>query len=155
MDNIWDNAFRFNAPYCNKKIYSKDFIDYEIYTKFGDKSLKTYDWNDIIYEFNSDGFRSDEFDNNEKGLKILYVGCSFTQGVGLPHKHIWSSFLNKMISNKYNIALQQYNIGFGGASLDTICRLLYFLIKVRKFKPDLVLGLMPHYNRVELFFEGF
>lgn len=71
------------------------------------------------YHFNSAGFRSDEF-NKTPGT--LYLGCSFTMGIGLPYTDTWP----------YKISLATgtacWNLGQGGGSMDTCFRLAEYWI---------------------------
>jgi len=69
----------------------------------------------ITYTYNSRGFRDREFDHTPSGIAL---GCSFTQGIGIPAKHTWPSQLSNML--KTNI----WNLGVGGGSSDTAYNLL-------------------------------
>ena len=73
----------------------------------------------LTYKFNSEGFRDDEFDQQPAGLAI---GCSHTQGVGIKNEHTWPSQLQSMMGQKI------WNLGVGGAALDTCYRLLEYWI---------------------------
>lgn len=104
--------------------------------------LEEYGWvdADISYNYNYQGFRSEEFDSRPCGLA---VGCSFTEGTGLPLEATWPSVL----SEKLNIKV--WNLGQGGAALDTMFRLLDHYVDV--FDPKFVAVCMPPQNRYEYF----
>jgi hypothetical protein len=116
------------------------------------KNIKTYGENDFVYKFNSLGFRSSEFDNNDP-IKILYLGCSVTEGTGLPIEHIWASFLNNQISEEIGKPIKLYNVSRGGNSIDTIVRHAYLTIK-NNFKPDFVFFMMPSITRKEVIIDS-
>jgi len=93
----------------------------------------------IIYKFNSHGFRCDEF-SNDPG--IITLGCSFTGGVALPEHKIWPS----LVANQLNLKL--WNLGVGGASMDSCFRLLSHYIE--KLNVRMVLFLTPSPDRFEM-----
>jgi hypothetical protein len=109
--------------------------------------ISTYSESDFNYSFNSFGFRSCEFDNDAK-TKILYVGCSFTEGIGLPVEDTWCYQLNQLIAP----GIKMFNIGKAGASIDLCIRLAYTTIEHKGFKPDFVFFLMPPLNRNEFIY---
>ena len=122
------------------------------WANIGKSKHVTYTDHEFGYSFNSLGFRSDEFENDET-FKILYCGCSFTEGVGLPKEHTWPWLLNQQIQERFGIKMRYYNMGVGGFSSDAIQRHLTLLLECEKFKPDLVIILFPSYTRRELFFS--
>jgi hypothetical protein len=115
-------------------------------------NIKTYTKEDFDYRFNSLGFRSSEFNNNAP-VKILYVGCSVTEGTGLPEEHIWASFLNSQISKEIGKPVNLYNGSRGGHAIDAIIRYSYLIIK-NNFKPDFVFFMLPGVTRKEIILES-
>jgi hypothetical protein len=104
--------------------------------------LKKYGWDRpgaITYQFNSHGFRCNEFDNSPG---IVTIGCSFTAGVGLSLTDIWPT----MVGNELGLSI--WNLGIGGASMDTCFRLLYHYID--QLNAQYVLLLTPPDQRFEL-----
>ena len=89
------------------------------------QQLTELDWIEpdiITYKYNNYGFRTPNFDDRPSGLAL---GCSFTEGVGLPIDQAWPSVLSKFCN------LQFWNLGIGGGSLDTVFRVLdYYLLKL-------------------------
>ena len=82
------------------------------------------------YTYNELGFRGDSI--HKKGFKVMSIGCSYTEGVGVNDNETWPAQFCNHIENGVNL-----NFGIGGRSNDFICRCLmsyYDLIK-----PDLVL----------------
>ncbi len=97
----------------------------------------------LTYKFNSEGFRDDEFDQQPAGLAI---GCSHTQGVGIKNEHTWPSQLQSMMGQKI------WNLGVGGAALDTCYRLLEYWIKHLNVK--FVICVVPGISRYEICTEN-
>ena len=101
---------------------------------------------DIEYNYNSHGFRTDEFDCRPAGLAF---GCSYTEGVGLRYNETWPALL----ANKLSMHL--WNLGVGGASSGTIYRLLSYYLNDKKL--DLTIKFVainiPPKSRFE-YFDG-
>ena len=96
----------------------------------------------ITYAYNSRGFRDREFDNKPSGIAL---GCSFTEGVGIPAENIWPTQLSNLL--KINI----WNLGVGGGSLDTAYNLLEHYLD--ELNVQFVAVCVPPMNRFE-FFRG-
>lgn len=99
---------------------------------------KGWDQIPIEYSYNSHGFRCNEFDTRPCALAL---GCSFTEGTGLPLDMTWPSYLSDMIG------LHIWNLGTGGAAVDTVFRILDYYLD--KLKPKLVFVLIPPKSRLE------
>lgn len=69
----------------------------------------------IEYQFNSGGFRTEEFDQSRR---IMILGSSPTVGVGLHRSQTWPELLSK----KINIPV--WNLATGTGCLDTMYRVL-------------------------------
>ena len=98
-------------------------------------------WHDpkaITYNYNSHGFRDEEFDERPCGLAM---GCSFTHGTGIQQMHTWPHQLSRMVD------LHFWNLGIGGASLDTVFRMFRFYSDVLNSK--VVAILLPARQRME------
>jgi len=62
-------------------------------------------------EFNSDGFRSEDFVSD---AGMLFSGCSFSFGIGIPIDYLWT----KTVSDHFN--QPHYNLSVPGASVTSI-----------------------------------
>ena len=93
---------------------------------------------EIEYSFNSHGFRSEEFSTSPS---ILYLGCSFTVGIGLRVEHSWPY----LVSTAMN--LKCFNLGLGASSNDTAFRMAEYWIK--QLEPKIVILLSPFFLRYE------
>lgn len=107
------------------------------------KKLKNLGWLDgevLTYRYNSQGFRDDEFDQQPAGIAL---GCSHTKGVGIHAEHAWPRQLQNMLGQKI------WNLGVGGAALDTCYRLLEYWIE--HLNVEFVVCAVPGISRYELF----
>lgn len=100
---------------------------------------------ECTYTYNSLGFRGDE--PTKEGFKIMSIGCSHTEGVGLNDNKTWSHQLCKLIPNAVDL-----NFGFGGRSNDYVvrCLLTYYDL----VQPDLVLIMYPNQDRREYYTDA-
>lgn len=104
--------------------------------------LGTDDTGLCTYTYNELGFRSDSIYN--KGFKIMSIGCSNTEGVGVNDNQTWPHQFSRLISNGIDL-----NFGASGRSNDYISRCLlsyYDLIK-----PDLILIMYTSPQRREVY----
>lgn len=157
--NLWDNfdlgpwvdSRRGGIPWYppdTKEIYLRNSIDKN------KKYETTYDETDIVYEFNSLGFRvglgPQEFEDVQDNPVFLVGGCSVTEGVGLPERHIWHSFLTGRLVKSIKKPIAKFNLGKGGISIDSIIRYVYVAIEHYNLHPDMVYLLLPPIHRKEL-----
>jgi hypothetical protein len=94
------------------------------------------------YTYNEVGFRCDSF--TKAGFKIMSIGCSLTEGVGVNDNETWPYQFANYIPNAVNL-----NLGTGGRSNDFItrCLLTYYDL----IKPDLVLIMYTNPQRREVY----
>lgn len=155
--NLWNSFDRMPIHEKNLRNTTQQWSDMdnqETLKKLQQQSTTTYTKDDFFYKFNSLGFRSSEFDNTED-IKILYAGCSVTEGTGLPVNHIWGSFLNDQISKETNKPIKFFSVARGGISIDTIIRYAYVAIEHTDFNPDFVYFMFPSILRREIIFAGY
>ena len=109
--------------------------------KKNSEQLAKFNWigKSFTYEFNSLGFRCDEFNQDPS---IVFLGPSSTLGTGLPltmaYPHIVSEHLN----------LRCVNLGQRGGSADTAFRLLHGYID--KINPKIVVHMDQSGTRFEI-----
>ena len=100
---------------------------------------------EINYKHNSDGFRTHEL-SDFLGKKVnIAVGCSFTEGVGLPVENVWPSILEQ------KLGIPLLNLGLGGGSTDTAARILTNIAGLFQIKKVFVLW--PSIHRFEFYDE--
>lgn len=102
----------------------------------------------FTYKYNSNGFRSCEFDLTEIKPKILTLGCSHTVGVGIPQHENWPEHFARTYFPDYVV----WNAGLGGAGGDTVARLAVNMIPI--VNPDIVAILWPSLFRFETYENG-
>jgi hypothetical protein len=134
------NFDSFYKQYANQTLQWLQTDSEESYKK-NYNQLKNCNWidKDITYQFNSLGFRCNEFTNDPS---IMFLGCSFTCGIGLPLENIWPELVAKEF--RMNCA----NLGIGGGAADTAFRLC--LGYIDKIKPKAVVYLPPPGVRIEI-----
>lgn len=93
----------------------------------------------IEYRYNSQGFRCDEFDHRPS---FLALGCSFTEGIGLPLEDAWPTILGE------RVGLYPWNLGVGGSSIMWCARVLEPAID--ELSPKFVSVLIPPIMRVDV-----
>ena len=121
-------------PSDTKELFEKNLDkNYNLLKKYNCLNL------DISYKFNKDGFRANNFSQREN---VLFLGCSYTFGIGLPLKNTFP----QIVSDK--IGLECFNLGLPGSSNDTAFRLSYIWIK--RLNPKLVILTAPPDIRFEL-----
>jgi hypothetical protein len=108
--------------------------------------IKNYSKEEIIYEFNDFGYRSDDF-SLESELPILFMGCSFTEGCGLPINEVWSHHLHKTLMKESGIKMPFWSIAKGGTSIDYAARVFHSV--ATKLQPKYVFYLMSGASRRE------
>ena len=97
---------------------------------------------EVIYKINKNGYRTKHFEpfNNLKDT-ILFSGCSWTFGEGLPLEYTWSHLVAKNFEN-----VDYYNIGYMGMSINHIIKNVYSFIRSYG-KPKYLLICFPDIQR--------
>lgn len=88
------------------------------------------DLGSCYYTFNELGFRGDS--PKKKGTRVMSVGCSHTEGIGVHNHQTWSHILTRSMKDGVDL-----NLGINGRSNDYIARTI--LTWADYLKPDLVL----------------
>jgi hypothetical protein len=89
------------------------------------------------YLINSLGFRGKEFNKNNE---LLFSGCSFTFGLGLPEKEIWGTRIAD------NLGMEYSNLGLPGDSVVGIITNIYKYFE-EYGHPKILLCLFPDFYR--------
>lgn len=98
--------------------------------------------NKNTYTYNELGFRGNSF--LKDGFKIMSVGCSHTEGIGVNDNETWPYYLSTLIKNSVDL-----NFGHSGRSNDYIARTI--LTFVDKVNPNLVLIMYSYPSRREYY----
>ena len=93
----------------------------------------------ITYSFNSHGFRSDEFTEDDS---VLFLGCSLTLGTGISKEDSWTHLVSQSLN------LKNYNLGISGGSNDSSFRLANHYIP--QLKPKIVVLMITGQQRFDM-----
>lgn len=135
---------------ANKKFLWRDLDNEENYNKVKDRV--PYGPNDIEYKYNNYGFRCDDFGPWQNyPYRILFSGCSMTEGIGLPLDDCWAKILHKKICEEYNIEMPFWTIASSGTGIDQMVRYLYNFKDL--LRPQIIISYLPSKERRELWYE--
>lgn len=156
VDNSLKYVFRLNrsyhemngnmfyiSPYLHNKIKNKlgllgpnPDVWYQREGKAGTSRIEEKKEFTYVHQYNSFGLRGKEPDNSSKSYKILALGDSFTEGVGVPEDSTWVHVLANKVATYRSEKVTYLNGGLSGS--DPF--LSYYVMKkvTRKFTPDLV-----------------
>jgi len=133
------------------KHWSPDTFDGSTYIKFLESrkntttnTSNTDETGKCTYTHNELGFRGESI--TKEGLKVMSIGCSMTEGIGVNDNETWSSVFSNLV-NGVNL-----NFGMGGRSNDYICRVL--LTYYDLIKPDIVLIMYTRVERKEIYTDN-
>lgn len=111
---------------------------------------RNYAINGFSYKFNSYGYRSDEF-TEISDFPIMFMGCSYTEGVGLPISDLWvSHFVRALKAAHPDYRIPLWNFGLGGTGIDRAARTLVEFAPI--IKPKYVIYLLSTMHRREFVF---
>ena len=141
---------RTKPNYYSEPHYKVNYIDDDGYLNIdfvgGPKGM--VDGPDFTYKINSHGYRSQHFKNlNSSSTNILFGGCSWTFGEGLPEDYTWTKLVTDGIQNlNKNKKVESFNMGYMGFSIDLIIKNIMGFIK-NYGKPDYLFIVFPDFAR--------
>ena len=100
-------------------------------------------FDEVVYEYNSLGYRSDEFIKNHESKHILFAGCSETEGCGGNLDACWAYMLYQKIKDPNS---KFFNLGRAGWGWQLIISNIMEYIK-EYGKPDNIFILFPNIGR--------
>ena len=132
------------TAHANKTLYWISGDSEKLYNqhlKYKYNELVKHNWIDsnFTYEFNSHGFRCSEFTDSPTAM---FLGCSFTIGVGLPIDTIWPEIVST------NLKLKCANLGIAAGAPDTAFRLCHGYID--RVNPKIIFYMQPPSGRFEI-----
>ena len=98
--------------------------------------------NTNTYTYNELGFRGESI--YKDGFRVMSVGCSHTEGVGVSDTETWPHHFSKLIPKAVDL-----NAGFGGRSNDYIARCIITMVDT--FRPNLVNIMYTYPSRKEYY----
>jgi hypothetical protein len=103
----------------------------------------------ITYRTNAQGWRSREIVPTSPNKKIMFVGCSFTMGIGVPYEEVWTSVATQQIEESLGGPIEQHNFGYGAHGNDFFAMVVHQVLPI--LKPDLLVVLFTDLSRRTLF----
>lgn len=107
-------------------------------------ALLGWDKNKIDYDYNSQNFRSIEFE--EPHDAIACFGCSHTEGEGVRTEYRWSDIIAK------TLGLKCYNLGIGGSGVNSHYQQVSEWVP--KLKPKAVFVFASYPVRYDVYYKG-
>jgi len=98
---------------------------------------------EISYTFNAQGFRCDAFTSAD--ASILFLGCSITEGIGLPEHQVWAKLLLDQIKQATGLDVPYWNLALSGCGFDSATRAV--CVYEKQLKPDIIFALLPAYRK--------
>lgn len=124
----------------------------EEYQTVGPKGNNLYKPGDFTYKYNAHGFRCDEFVEGAD-CPVLFIGCSCTEGTGLPLHELWAHKLLEKIRAQTKTPIPFWSLALCGASIDTVAGNLYWFLNKFKVRPKYLVGLLPGNARREFAYK--
>ena len=116
------------------------------YVKRGNKEFSP---DSISYEFNNFGYRSDEFDETGSTPALMFIGCSYTLGIGIPWGSLWTTIVTKHFETAWGLPVRQYNLAWSGTGGDHVAMVVHQCVDV--LKPQAIFVLWSYINRLTWF----
>lgn len=111
-------------------------------------------FNEVFYKFNNYGFRCDDFiDCSKHKFRLLFVGGSTTEGMGLNVEDCWAKDFHQKVCNSLNYDMPYWNISIASGSIDHIARYLYCVGDL--IKPQIIVSWLPPIERRERYDSDF
>ena len=120
--------------------------DYSREVSLGIGEPEKLDDGTVLYSYNNEGFRSENFSKDHNGQHILFAGCSQTEGIGSPIETVWAKMLyNKLaLSNSLSGYFSIARSGYGWQKI-----ILNFIKYTEKYGyPDYLFALLPNVGRL-------
>jgi hypothetical protein len=100
----------------------------------------------VLYSYNNEGFRSEDFSKTHDGAHILFAGCSQTEGIGSPSDTVWSKMLYEKLLSKNKLS-NYFSIARSGYGWQKI--ILNFIKYSEKYGyPNYLFVLLPNVGRL-------
>jgi hypothetical protein len=103
----------------------------------------------ITYKINAQGWRSREIVPSSPNRKVMFVGCSFTMGIGLPYDEVWTSIATRHMETALGEPVEQHNFGYGAHGNDFFAMVVHQVLPI--LKPDMLVVLFTDLSRRTLF----
>jgi len=115
------------------------------------KGNRAFSVESVGYEFNSLGYRGEEFDREHGGALVVFVGDSNTLGVGIPRDQVWTSIVTEHLQERWGAAVRQCNLAWNGTGADYAAMIVHQTVDT--LRPDAVFVLWSYVDRLTWFPE--
>lgn len=139
--NYTPKPYSYRSPWFN--LDSEEAYKANLRTHYKELEELGYIDSDIEYCLNSEGLRSEEFQSEPS---IIFLGCSFTFGLGLRQSDTWPWIVSEAMGLRMN------NLAVCGGSNDTAFRM--FETHAWALNPKITILLSPDRARTELILEN-
>ena len=147
--NEFDQTWSVNDPYKSMNVGNREFTVAPTEARLPDNFK---DDGSVIYKYNSDWYRSDDFNKNQTSkFHILFNGCSETEGIGGNIEDSWAKIMHTSLSKKYDVG-NFYNLGRAGSGWHQ-CILNFFIYEEKYGTPTHYFVLLPNIGRNFLWSE--
>lgn len=100
----------------------------------------------VVYQYNDEYFRCDNFISDHKNTHILFAGCSQTEGAGGPLEAAWPTIMLDLIRSRGIETEGLYSIAKSGFGWEKI--ISSFMVYAKKYGfPDHLFVLLPNLGR--------
>lgn len=115
------------------------------------KGNRAFSVESVAYEFNSLGYRGDEFKREPGGALVVFVGDSNTLGVGTPWDRVWTSIVTGHLQERWGVPVRQCNLAWKGTGADYAAMIVHQTVDT--LRPDAVFVLWSYVDRLMWFPE--
>lgn len=124
------------------------WLDYDSADRYKTHGNKDFAPDSVSYDFNSLGYRCDEFSAKNTG-QTIFIGCSVTMGEAVPVNSCWAHLVHTYLQAKDTSQDTYINLAYPGSSWDYVARTLLQVIPI--LRPKRVMAYMPALTRREIF----
>ena len=148
MDRNYYNFFGSGIPKTSNMGQSGQWSLFDSEENYNQRGNKNINPMSVSYQFNSHGYRCDDFDETTLG-QPLFIGCSFTLGEGVSYEDVWARKMFRWMQKKDPNNCSTYiNLSMNGGSWDYVTRTLVQIVPV--IKPSVVIAYLPAMYRQEI-----
>ena len=101
MDSYFNSNKFVDSIYKIRRMHYRDLLwtfgDTEVIYNKNKKKGVPYGPGDIVYRYNNFGYRCPDFSLWKMPPSVVYLGCSHTEGTGIPYEEVWTYKLHKMV----------------------------------------------------------
>ena len=141
-------------PYLHRANTQEYWLATDLFHVWQKSKNNLYSNKDVVYKFNNYGFRCDDFSSAELyPYRIVFTGCSYTEGIGLPLEQTWPKIFHSKLCSELGYQMPYWNLAAAASSTDHILRHQHCYNEL--LKPQIVVCLLPYLKRRERWMGDF